>query len=151
METSFDDSAWDRLVLLDDLSTEQGYDQGEQERNKKNKREGFLLGLKKGAELGTEIGSIQRFAHLWLGRLRNKDEEDLAKTDAKAMKILEKLESDCDKFPSDNIKTDPHLDKLLTIRAKFKLAKQILKLKQEEDEEEEEEEEAKQRSKEITW
>ena len=119
---------------MDDISTQQGYREGEKELAKKEALEGFELGVKKGQEIGSEIGFYHGFARFWIranNRPKKEDEEEGQKKKSvlKAVKVLEKLEKSCDEFPSENSKDADHLLLLEEIRAKFKLSCQLLNIK----------------------
>ena len=126
---SFDDNAWNKVVLLDDVSTQEGFQEGEKVRQKKDELEGFHLGLDKGQEIGSELGLYQGFAISWIKVCQRKEDSLQTKSVLKARKVLEKLKNSCEEFPSENIEDVDHLQLLQEIRAKYKLVCQLLKIK----------------------
>ena len=62
--------------------------QGSTVASDRDRREGFLLGAKKGSEIGSEVGFFQSFARVWINLVSDGD-----KKNEKVKRELKKLES----------------------------------------------------------
>ncbi|KAH9521000.1 Oral cancer-overexpressed protein 1 [Dermatophagoides farinae] len=79
-------------------------------------RDGYIFGMRKGAQLSAEIGYYQGFAHAWISILEHEDTNKQRKLNA-LHSLLEMTRS----FPrTNNILADDTVQKLARIRAKFK-------------------------------
>ncbi|OTF82689.1 Yae1 N terminal domain containing protein [Euroglyphus maynei] len=79
-------------------------------------RDGYIFGMRKGAQLSAEIGYYQGFAHAWISILEHEDTNKQRKLNA-LHSLLEMTRS----FPrTNNIMEDDTVQKLARIRAKFK-------------------------------
>lgn len=79
-------------------------------------RDGYIFGMRKGAQLSAEIGYYQGFAHAWIAILEQEDTNKQRKLNA-LHSLLEMTRT----FPkSNNLLEDDTIQKLARVRAKFK-------------------------------
>lgn len=79
-------------------------------------RDGYIFGMRKGAQLSAEIGFYQGFAHAWISILEREDANKQRKISA-LNSLLEMTRN----FPrTNNLLEDDTIQKLARIRAKFK-------------------------------
>lgn len=79
-------------------------------------RDGYIFGMRKGAQLSAEIGYYQGFAHAWISLLEREDSNKQRKLNA-----LHSLLDMTRAFPkTNNLLEDDTIQKLARIRAKFK-------------------------------
>lgn len=79
-------------------------------------RDGYIFGMRKGAQLSAEIGYYQGFAHAWISLLEREDSNKQRKLNA-----LHSLLDLTRAFPkTNNLLEDDTIQKLARIRAKFK-------------------------------
>lgn len=79
-------------------------------------RDGYIFGMRKGAQLSAEIGYYQGFAHAWIAILEHEDTNKQRKLNA-LHSLLDMTRS----FPkSNNLLEDDTIQKLARVRAKFK-------------------------------
>ena len=83
-------------------------------------KDGYSFGIKKGAQIASEVGFYQGFIHAWLTILE-KDESSKQKKLLALKTLLELIQS----FHS-NVQEDDFAKKLETIRVKFKQIKSLL-------------------------
>jgi hypothetical protein len=100
---------------------------------KRGFKEGLALGSQKGVEIGAEVGFYAGFAAGWIERLEPvaEDSTGAAGGGEKRQKVagqLRKLLALADSFPADNIRDLDILDRLLALRAKFKIVCSLLKV-----------------------
>ena len=122
------DEAWDQILLVEDIESNRGLKDGLEKGRILRSHEGFDLGCKKGREIGEEIGYYQGFCRAW--RTSPASKVSTAK-EKKTELTLTKLTDLLDKFPDTNLKDEDVNQRLLEIRAKFKLACTLLNLKPE--------------------
>ena len=67
--------------------------QGSAVATERDRKEGFILGLKKGFEIGSEVGFFQSFAQVWIKLIQepSADGQDNSKKNQKVKSELEKL------------------------------------------------------------
>jgi hypothetical protein len=78
-------------------------------------RDGYVFGIRKGAQISAEIGYYQGFSHAWISIL---EKEDLYKQ--RKLTALRTLLDMTRNFPKTNLLEDDTIQKLGRIRAKFK-------------------------------
>lgn len=133
------DKAFDEIACQEVIYANQGYSDGLITGHAKQCREGHVLGLKKGFELGSEIGEYRGFALVSLKYLTTEDRaNELSPKQKKCVKVLEKIIKSTEEVPSTNIhpKNDIDLEDksldiselLRDIRAKYTLAKNLLNI-----------------------
>lgn len=133
------DKAFDEIACQEVIYANQGYSDGLITGHAKQCREGHVLGIKKGFELGSEIGEYRGFALVSLKYLTTEDRaNELSPKQKKCVKVLEKIIKSTEEVPSTNIhpKNDIDLEDksldiselLRDIRAKYTLAKNLLNI-----------------------
>ena len=81
----------------------QGYNDGLSSGLAKQCQEGFKLGLQKGSEIGSEVGYYRGFALVSLKHLKLEGSKSpLSTKQKKCVKVLEKLLTSTEEFPSTN-------------------------------------------------
>ena len=78
-------------------------------------RDGYVFGIRKGAQISAEIGYYQGFTHAWISML---EKEDIHKQ--RKLTALKTLLDMTRSFPKTNLLEDDTIQKLGRIRAKFK-------------------------------
>jgi hypothetical protein len=131
MEKAADiNDAFDSILLSEDQLVSEGHLEGLEAGRKSGAKEGVNLGAQKGVEIGEEVGFYAGFATAWIQILE--EEAGSAASGGKQQKIvsqLKKLSALAETFPSTNIRDVDILDRLLALRAKFKLVCSLLKVK----------------------
>ena len=117
MEDSADiNDTFDSLLLCEDQLVSKGYLEGLEAGRLNGSKEGLSLGFQKGVEIGEEVGFYEGFAAV--GEKREK-----------VLRQLERLLGLAETFPANNIQELDILDRLLALRAKFKIVCSLLKVK----------------------
>lgn len=133
------DKAFDEIACQEVIYANQGYSDGLITGYAKQCREGHVLGLKKGFELGSEIGEYRGFALVSLKYLTTEDRaNELTPKQKKCVKVLEKIIKSTEEVPSTNLHPNNDIDLedksldiselLRDIRAKYTLAKNLLNI-----------------------
>jgi len=133
------DKAFDEIACQEVIYANQGYSDGLITGHAKQCREGHVLGLKKGFELGSEIGEYRGFALVSLKYLTTEDRaNELTPKQKKCVKVLEKIIKSTEEVPSTNLHPNNEIDLedksldiselLRDIRAKYTLAKNLLNI-----------------------
>jgi hypothetical protein len=133
------DKAFDEIACQEVIYANQGYSDGLITGHAKQCREGHVLGLKKGFELGSEIGEYRGFALVSLKYLTTEDRaNELTPKQKKCVKVLEKIIKSTEEVPSTNLHPNNEIDLedksldvselLRDIRAKYTLAKNLLSI-----------------------
>lgn len=126
MEESKDiNDLFDEIVFVEDRLIAVGYKEGFEKGSQEGKQEGVELGFAKGIEIGQEIGFYVGFTQGWIKHLSSQTEN---KKSEKVIANLEKLNNLAKDFPSDNLKDVDVVEKLDTMRAKFKTICSLLKI-----------------------
>ena len=98
------DKAFDEIACQEVIYANQGYSDGLITGYVKQCREGHVLGLKKGFELGSEIGEYRGFALVSLKYLTTEDRaNELTPKQKKCVKVLEKIIKSTEEVPSTNL------------------------------------------------
>ncbi len=111
------------------------YQEGLSAGQKRGFKEGLALGSQKGVEIGAEVGFYAGFAAGWIESLEPAAEDSTAAAGGggeKRQKVagqLRKLLALAEAFPADNIRDLDILDRLLALRAKFKIVCSLLKVR----------------------
>lgn len=85
-------------------------------------RDGYVFGVKRGAQIAAEIGFYQGFVHAWIEILEKEDEAKQRKLIA-----LRTLLEMTRQFPKTNLENQDTSQRLARIRAKFKQVNSLLK------------------------
>jgi hypothetical protein len=132
MEPSSDiNDLFDSLLLCEDQLVSKGYSEGLQVGAETGSQEGLSLGFTKGVEVGEEVGFYAGFASAWIDILKSADAAGSSTSSDKNEKVLRQLErllTQAETFPTANLKDLDILDRLLALRAKFKLVCSLLKV-----------------------
>jgi hypothetical protein len=128
--------AFDSLLLCENHLVSEGYREGLSAGQKRGFKEGLALGSQKGVEIGAEVGFYAGFAAGWIESLEPAAEDSTAAAGGggveKRQKVagqLRKLLALAEAFPADNIRDLDILDRLLALRAKFKIVCSLLKVR----------------------
>jgi hypothetical protein len=125
--------AFDSLLLCENQLVSEGFQEGLSAGQKRGWKEGLALGSKKGVEIGAEVGFYAGFAAGWIESLEPAAEDSKAAGGGeKRQKVagqLRKLLALAEAFPADNIRDLDILDRLLALRAKFKIVCSLLKVR----------------------
>ena len=81
-------------------------------------RDGYIFGMRKGAQLSAEIGYYQGFAHAWIALLEREDATKQRKLHA--LHSLLELTRTFPRTPHSLLESEDSIQKLARIRAKFK-------------------------------
>ena len=132
MEDSADiNDAFDSLLLCEDQLVSKGYSEGLEAGRLNGSKEGLSLGFQKGVEIGEEVGFYEGFAAAWIQSVQSGDCAAAAGGEKreKVLRQLERLLGLAETFPANNIQELDILDRLLALRAKFKIVCSLLKVK----------------------
>jgi hypothetical protein len=127
--------AFDSLLLCENHLVSEGYQEGLSAGQKRGFKEGLDLGSQKGVEIGAEVGFYAGFAAAWIETLESAAEDSTGAAGGggeKRQKVagqLRKLLALAEAFPADNIRDLDILDRLLALRAKFKIVCSVLKVR----------------------
>jgi hypothetical protein len=127
--------AFDSLLLCENQLVSEGYQEGLSAGQKRGFKEGLVLGSQKGVEIGAEVGFYAGFAAAWIERLEPAAEDSTVAAGGggeKRQKVagqLRKLLALAESIPADNIRDLDILDRLLALRAKFKIVCSLLKVR----------------------
>ena len=106
------DKAFDEIACQEVINANQGYSDGLITGHAKQCREGHVLGLKKGFELGSEIGEYRGFALVSLKYLTTEDRaNELTPKQKKCVKVLEKVIKSTEEVPSTNLHPNNEIGK----------------------------------------
>lgn len=133
------DKAFDDIASNEGTFVERGYSDGHISGLIKQSQEGYMLGIQKGFEIGSEVGQYRGFSLTWLEYLKSKSAKSpLSTKEQKSVKVLEKLLKTTEEISSSN----PHApsteeenlvdvwDLLRDMRAKFTLIKSLLNIEE---------------------
>jgi hypothetical protein len=121
------DSAWDDITLMEERASNAGFVVGLRVGQDRAKAPAFGLGLRKGIQIGREVGYYAGFASVHVKDLRSSKDSSAKQT--KALAALDWMKRAADDFPEDNIVDEDVLERLHAIRAKHKLICSLLGLK----------------------
>ncbi|TPX35430.1 hypothetical protein SmJEL517_g02128 [Synchytrium microbalum] len=114
----------DDLVHLEDMFEELGRDDGIQDGIKDGQHEGRVAGLEQGFEMGREVGFYKSGATLWI-HLIDRRPDSYPK---RLTKVLQGIVELCDAFPTENTPDAEWKEILERIRARWRMATQLLGL-----------------------
>lgn len=129
--------AFGSILLAEEQLVSEGHAEGLLVGRRNGAKEGLHLGAAKGVEIGGEVGFYAGFAAAWIQQLEEtapngeaaaKATTSVEKQLPKILSQLRKLAALAEAFPATNIRDLDILDRLLALRAKFKLVCSLLKV-----------------------